>query len=384
MGFQERRLQYIEREQIKEWQSQRCGERILEVDVPLSYGILEASNCPNNINQCEFLWDPTHDVGIYIKINCISTEFTQKKHGGEKGVPFRILIETYCRDVPEKLHAATCQVKVFKPKGADRKHKTDREKMCKRSQADKDRYQPQFEYTVFRDLGFSDTWTSNHISIPYSPTTTSPTPSSPVSSGCSPSTPTDYILDSQKKEIYDGIQATSTTEPIESSEEHIPERVISVTHESSPAECILWLQRNMFDNLIKEFGNFTGADLLNLTRGDLIDICGAACGIRLYNNLHGKTYLTTYVRLPIHKAFSAIYLKTAKVLEFSSKIKAFCGLPADCKCDFYVSGPSGTRVILTDEVICNMLKDSLFVVECKENSSQSDDSFSVFLKRVTN
>lgn len=49
-------------------------------------------------------------------------------------------------------------------------------------------------------------------------------------------------------------------------------------------------------------------------------------------------------------AFSAIYLKTAKVLELSLKIKAFCGLPSDCKCDFYVSGPSGTRVILTDEV----------------------------------
>lgn len=31
VGFQERRLQYIEREQIKEWQSQRCGERILEI-----------------------------------------------------------------------------------------------------------------------------------------------------------------------------------------------------------------------------------------------------------------------------------------------------------------------------------------------------------------
>lgn len=31
VGFQERRLQYTEKEQLREWQIQRCGERILEV-----------------------------------------------------------------------------------------------------------------------------------------------------------------------------------------------------------------------------------------------------------------------------------------------------------------------------------------------------------------
>ena len=32
------------------------------------------------------------DTGVYIKVNCISTEFTPKKHGGEKGVPFRLQV----------------------------------------------------------------------------------------------------------------------------------------------------------------------------------------------------------------------------------------------------------------------------------------------------
>lgn len=54
-------------------------------------------------------------------MNCISTEFTPKKHGGEKGVPFRIQVETYLSksddnfsDVgnAELLHAAFCQVRV--------------------------------------------------------------------------------------------------------------------------------------------------------------------------------------------------------------------------------------------------------------------------------
>lgn len=82
---------------MQQWQASRPGERIIEVDVPLSYGLCSAyqpTNC-NQSNTVEVFWDPMKEVGVYIKVNCISTEFTPKKHGGEKGVPFRIQIETY-------------------------------------------------------------------------------------------------------------------------------------------------------------------------------------------------------------------------------------------------------------------------------------------------
>lgn len=51
-----------------------------------------------------------------VQVNCISTEFTPKKHGGEKGVPFRIQVETYSHadGTPKRLHVAGCQIKVFK------------------------------------------------------------------------------------------------------------------------------------------------------------------------------------------------------------------------------------------------------------------------------
>jgi len=50
------------------------------------------------------------------QVNCISTEFTPKKHGGEKGVPFRIQVETFLHGDTSgrRLHAAACQIKVFK------------------------------------------------------------------------------------------------------------------------------------------------------------------------------------------------------------------------------------------------------------------------------
>lgn len=53
-----------------------------------------------------------------LQVHCISTEFTMRKHGGEKGVPFRIQIDTFkeneSEEYTEHLHSASCQVKVFK------------------------------------------------------------------------------------------------------------------------------------------------------------------------------------------------------------------------------------------------------------------------------
>ena len=67
------------------------------------------------------------------QVHCISTEFTPKKHGGERGVPFRLQIETFSSDSGNcRLHAGACILQVFKLKGADRKHKQDRDKISKR------------------------------------------------------------------------------------------------------------------------------------------------------------------------------------------------------------------------------------------------------------
>lgn len=46
-----------------------------------------------------------------------------RKHGGEKGVPFRIQIDTFKEnesgEYTEHLHSASCQVKVFKVRGTE-------------------------------------------------------------------------------------------------------------------------------------------------------------------------------------------------------------------------------------------------------------------------
>lgn len=92
------------------------------VDIPMCRGLIDVKIDPHRLNCVEFVWDPRHplETKVAVKIHCISTEFTAKKHGGEKGVPFRIQVETYTysplpSDNPPLLrHCASCQVKVFK------------------------------------------------------------------------------------------------------------------------------------------------------------------------------------------------------------------------------------------------------------------------------
>lgn len=68
LSFHERRLQYMEREQMAAWEASHPGDSILEVDLPLSYGIFDIHQEHPHLNAVEFLWDPTKEGGIYIKV----------------------------------------------------------------------------------------------------------------------------------------------------------------------------------------------------------------------------------------------------------------------------------------------------------------------------
>lgn len=50
------------------WQRSRPGDRILEIDVPLSYGLFDVVQPANTLNAVQFSWDPTKEVGVYIKV----------------------------------------------------------------------------------------------------------------------------------------------------------------------------------------------------------------------------------------------------------------------------------------------------------------------------
>lgn len=319
--FHERRLQYMEKEQMEHWRAVRPGERILDLEVPMSYGLIDLRIEHHNLNCLEFSWDTDTEAAVFIKINCISTEFTAKKHGGEKGVPFRLQVETYSPGVnnskEQLIHCASCQVKVFKPKGADRKHKTDREKIDRLSDVDRDKYQPSFDYTILSEIALEQVLhyldqlrKQQEVSSMAPATMMTPcikeeqrvtvtnvssclyrTDCGQPSADSSSRLMENDCRSPQSNTLTPGINRKFFKDTMSSPaaiECASPFPLDSLSIQATSQQVSQWLRSNRFSNFVQTFQSFSGADIMRLSREDLIQLCGPADGIRLNNALHVK------------------------------------------------------------------------------------------------
>ncbi|XP_054544591.1 transcription factor CP2-like protein 1 [Talpa occidentalis] len=500
--FHDRRLQCMEQLQLDGWRWNRPGDRILDIDVPLSIGVLNPQVLPSQLNTVEFHWDPTKRTSLFLQVHCISTEFTPRKKGGEKGVPFRLQIDTFKpsdKEPPaERLHSAGCLIKVFKPKGADRKLKTDRERIEKQPQHERDKYQMACESTVFVEVCVPGQWgrregrekmlivqmgklrpqgcdTPEHHHSPQFPAGTNgtdfrdlslpgplPRPASAAATSFLPSarstpfllllyTPASSftlllclcdLVYSSPGLVQDGRwrwpplpsksrltrwpchvfpQCSPWPEPSAGSQPSLspgaltlpfscklqsPERagLIGVTltlpnprlcssppftldtlggsaaEDLNPGASILetqqWLYRHRFSSYCRILANFAGTDLLKLTRQDLIQICGAADGIRLFNTLRVRPIqhrLTLYVAQEVSgqaKSDSGFYqeisLDELSAGELMGKLAELLALPANQIHRLFHQGPGGILILLTDQVVHNLKDESYFVVVVKK------------------
>ncbi|XP_031832338.1 transcription factor CP2 like gemini isoform X4 [Nomia melanderi] len=393
--FHERRLQYTEREQMLAWQRARPGERLLEVDVPLSYGMVDVCQPSPSNNSVEFMWDPTKEVGVYIKVNCISTEFTPKKHGGEKGVPFRIQVETRLPGGP-RLHAASCQVKVFKLKGADRKHKQDRDKILRRPPHEQDKYQPSYDCTVLSDISLESLSPSNLVAqnggSPYTPTEAiSPQSRSTISGNTSPVVAPLALSVSNAGivplvPVSDAVKENVGTAPaLPSPAAILPDQsciesegspcLAQLSPDASAAQMSTWLRAGRFGAFESTFASFSASDILRLSRDDLIQICGLVDGIRLFNALHSKApgpKLTLYFALEDNGSLWRVaYLDSLTSSALMNKLLNTVNLPHERLHSVLFLGPQGIHVLVTDELVANMKDESMYFVETiKDNASE--------------
>ncbi|KAB0366060.1 hypothetical protein FD754_010216, partial [Muntiacus muntjak] len=320
----------------------------LNQDIPLSVGILDPRASPTQLNAVEFLWDPSKRASAFIQVHCISTEFTPRKHGGEKGVPFRVQIDTFKQsengEYTEHLHSASCQIKVFKPKGADRKQKTDREKMEKRTAQEKEKYQPSYETTILSE--------------------------------CSPWPDVVYQVNSASSPSYNGSPNSfglgegnsSPTHPVEA----LPVGSDHLLPSASMQDAQQWLHRNRFSQFCRLFASFSGADLLKMSRDDLVQICGPADGIRLFNAIKGRNVrpkMTIYVcqeleqsRVPLQQkrdgsgdpnlcVYHAIFLEELTTLELIEKIANLYSISPQHIHRVYRQGPTGIHVLVSNEFV---------------------------------
>ncbi|XP_011505745.1 PREDICTED: transcription factor CP2 [Ceratosolen solmsi marchali] len=417
--FHERRLQYTEREQILAWQQARPGERLLEVDVPLSYGMIDVCEPSSSYNSVDFTWNPNKEIGCCIKvnffsslslkskfhtfslsldpsprlsriqINCISTEFTPKKHGGEKGVPFRIQVETRLPSGTQ-LHAASCKIKVFKLKGADRKHKQDRDKIQRRPPHEQDKYQPSYDCTILSDIPLDTLTTSNSVNQNVESPCTLTDSISPQSQGTSGSSSpvsvppvalssnagTAPIISTSESnqenvEVAPTLSLPPTILPQQTySEINVKSSQGELPANANAAQTCSWLRAHHFHAFESTFTSFSAADILRLSRDDLIQICGLADGIRLFNALHARApqpKLSLYFAMETGGGaaglWRAIYLKSLTSASLTSKLLDTLGFSRDRLHSVLILGPQGIHVLVTNELIANMKDESMFVVE---------------------
>ncbi|XP_036447410.1 transcription factor CP2-like protein 1 isoform X1 [Colossoma macropomum] len=372
--FHDRRLQYTERMQLEGWRWNRPGDRILDIDIPLSVGIIEPCAHPLQLNTIEFLWNPVKNASVFIQVNCISTEFTLRKHGGEKGVPFRIQVDTFTQnehgEYLEHVHSSSCQIKVFKPKGADRKLKTDREKIEKKNLLDREKYQPSYETTILTECSpWPDSPSINDLS-------------NGPSAVCHSSTTSYGFTDTYCSPNQQGVLLLpSCSDPL------LPS--------FSPQETQEWLHRNRFAPFCRLFFRFSGADLLRMSRDDFIQICGPADGIRLFNNIKGRCIqprLTMYVTQQKNKnqphnkpggdeVYHALYLEDLTLLELTEKIANLYSVPARQICHIYKQGPTGIHILVSDEMVQNFTEETSFIISTlKVMTDESNEGYHVVLK----
>ncbi|CAN0105198.1 unnamed protein product [Rangifer tarandus platyrhynchus] len=383
--FHDRCLQYTEQQQLDGWRWSRPGDRILDIDSPLSVGVLEPQVLPSQLNIMEFYWDPTKRTSLFLQVHCTSTEFTPQKKGGEKGVPFRLQTDTFKpsdKELPlEHLHSASCLVKVFKPKRADRKLKTDREKIEKQPVHERNKYQTACDSTVFMECS---PWPEpiSGVHPPLSPfALTSPHSCKLLSPESLCSSP--FALDTLRGSLALSMVLLG---PLFMPRDLNPGASVPETQQ--------WLHRHRFFSYCRLLANFTGTDLLKLTRQDLIQICGAADGIRLFNTLRARPIrhrLTLYVaqeasrqddEVPKNPDSGEVLASSenkrsqallsgdlsgrTQCLELLGKLAELLALPANQIYHLFHQGPRGILILLSDQVVQNLKDESYSVAVVKK------------------
>ncbi|CAD7666804.1 unnamed protein product [Nyctereutes procyonoides] len=370
-----------------------------EVYIPPSVGILDPRASPTQLNAVEFLWDPSKRASAFIQVHCISTEFTPRKHGG-RGVPFRVQIDTFKQnengEYTEHWHSASCQIKVFKPKGADRKQKTDWEKMEKRTAQEKEKYQPSYETTIL-----TEPWCRKSLSNSQQQSSARTCIYESELRPCSPWPDMAYQVNSAPSPSYNGSPNSFGLGEGPGAVVSGPFLSLCLQHllpSASIQDAQQWLHRKRFSQFCRLFASFSGADLLKMSRDDLVQICGPADGIRLFNAIKGRNVrpkMTIYVcqeleqnRAPLQQkrdggdsslcVYHAIFLEELTTLELVEKIANLYSISPQHIHRVYRQGPTGIHVVVSNEMVQNFQDESCFILSTLK--AESNDGYHIILK----
>ncbi|CAF0946123.1 unnamed protein product [Adineta steineri] len=172
--FWDKILQNQEYDLMQKWLNKYHLSSLFDIDMNLTYGILSIIRSKQIPNAIEIIWDgsslPT--TSLFIRFKCTSTDFAQKRHGGEKGIPLRIQIDTY-HDIDidniKHLYSCCCKIQLFRLKGAQRKNKVDKIRIEKLNPEQRRQYQTTLEYSILQPCFVSSLYSMNLLTLSHSP-----------------------------------------------------------------------------------------------------------------------------------------------------------------------------------------------------------------------
>ncbi|NWS13144.1 TFCP2 factor, partial [Pachyramphus minor] len=364
--FHDRRLQYTEHQQLEGWRWNRPGDRILDIDIPMSVGIIDPRANPSQLNTVEFLWDPAKRTSVFIQVSTgghrWGVSFIQVSTGGHRwGVSF---IQVSTGGHRWGVSSARCSLPPW-PRAVPT--------VLSRAQ-DCAQVPPQRSYGL----------TCAQV-LPV------PSPVSHLCPGvaCPLTCPTCALTCLTCAQVSPVPSPVSPVPPVHRSHlSHLCAGTLVPTW--TPQEAQQWLHRNRFSTFSRLFRNFSGADLLKLSRDDVIQICGAADGIRLFNALKGSvprpvpggaevSHLAHLSHLsPLSPVYHALYLEELTAAELSEKLAQLFRVSSHQIQQIYKQGPTGIHVLVSDEMIQNFQDESCFVLDTMK--AETSDSYHVILK----
>ena len=323
--FWNKTLQNQEYELMQRWMNEYHLLSLFDIDMNLTYGVLSIIRSKQVPNAIEIVWDTSTTASLCIRFKCTSTDFAHKRHGGEKGFPLRIQIDTYeTNHVNVKhLYSCCCKIQLFRLKGAQRKTKADRIKIEKLNHGQRRQYQTPAEYTILQPCAVSPLYTLDLLSLSYLP--------DDLSDICMQSTlTTDSItLRNQNCKNMNEAQNNNVDYPslsllnMKSTSTELQNDTITV--QSSNEDVLNWLNRHNFSSVINQFQHYTGVDILRLTKNDTRRICNDddSISIRLCHHLN-QTIIAPlkilYIKIANAHAYSALYLHALTRQELEVKL----------------------------------------------------------------
>ena len=310
--FSDPRMQEHERELLDKWRRESQCSALFDVDMHSSYGVLSVLRARSAPNVLEIAWSADKAVGLFVRFHCTSTDFAAKRHGGERGIPLRLQIDTYQLSNDQQrvhhCHSCSCRIQLFRLKGAERKNRADRIRLekVKHEQVGA----PPVNYTCFQaSPAVSVLYTSNLLSLVY---------------------PAHELVDASKSS-----EQCSTNNRFDAEEEGQQTNPSArITIYSSRDDVVHWLDQNQFSSLVSRFPGYTGCDLLRLTIDEIRQICSQdqALSLRLHHQLHEtivQPLKILYVKQPHSDFYSALYLHRLTGEELIERLRELLGRTFD-------------------------------------------------------